>query len=422
MCNVDVIHKGECGVSSSNALFSAKAGIVKAGIVMVSVSRPLGRYAPRNAVEDAFEHAESVVQGFPSSGKFVKAIVRELKIRFYQQTTISSYRNSVISFLRWFGGPPHRIQREDVRNYLEYLVDAGLQSATVSNHLAAIRTAFDKLCLRSITVGLAVPRRSRKLPVVLSSEEVIRLLQSAISLRDKLLLGLMYAAGLRVSEVVRLCWRDVDFDRQLINVWQGKGRTDRQVLLPRCYESLLRSLSKQSSADAFMFPGERAGRHLSSRTAQRIMSRTVRIAGIDKPATPHSLRHSFATHSFENGCDIRRIQKLLGHVRLETTTIYVRVARPSEDTRMPSPLDVLVTESNVTPPAEPKKEVGRIRIHTKPEQSGGESHHRSAKVTLEVRQKERPIYFTGIVASEQRPGLLRSAFRRLRRGNLSSPG
>ena len=129
-------------------------------------------------------------------------------------------------------------------------------------------------------------------------------------------------------------------------------------------------------------------------------------AWIDKPATPHSLRHSFATHSFENGCDIRRIQKLLGHVRLETTTIYVRVARPVDDTRMPSPLDVLVTESNVTPPAAPKKEVGRIRIHMKAEHSGNESNHRAAKVTLEVRQQDRPIYLTGIVASEQRAGFV----------------
>lgn len=123
-------------------------------------------------------------------------------------------------------------------NFL-YLVDAELASSTVSNHLAAIRTAFDKMCLRQVTFGLVVPRKPKRLPVVLSPDEVISLLQAAPSQRDKLLLGLMYATGMRVSEVVRVRWRDVDFGRRVINVWQGKGRSDRQVTLPVCYESLL---------------------------------------------------------------------------------------------------------------------------------------------------------------------------------------
>ncbi len=152
-----------------------------------------------------------------------------------------------------------------------------------------------------------------------------------------------------------------------------------------------------------LFPGERRGRHLSPRTAQRVMERAVRIAGIKKLATPHSLRHAFATHSFENGCDIRRIQKLLGHVRLETTTIYVKVAQPSDPTRMASPLDKLY-QASAPPPTPPRKEVGRLRLHL--QQQADDQARRSAKVTIEVRAKNRPIYFTGTRALEVRPGFV----------------
>jgi integrase/recombinase XerD len=365
-----------------------------------------GRYAPRTRVEDYLQPSASAVQGRPDADEFVRLIVREMRIRFYQPKTVKSYRNEIVSLLRWFGAPPHRLTREDVREYLLYLVDAGLSSSTVSNHLAAIRTAFDKLCLRQVTFGMVVPRKPKRLPVILSSEEVIALLQAAPSLRDKLLLGLMYATGMRVSEVVRVRWRDVDFDRRLINVWQGKGRTDRQVTLPVCFESLLTSLSKGFEAEDFLFPSEngtRRDRHLSPRTAQRVMERAVRIAGIKKKATPHSLRHSFATHSYEDGCDIRRIQKLLGHMRLETTTIYVKVAKPTDHLAAPSPLDKLYhTPPRSSAPKRRRADVGRLRIHFL--QQPREANCRSAKVTISVAKEGRPIYFTGIIAKEVRRG------------------
>jgi hypothetical protein len=250
---------------------------------------------------------------------------------------------------------------------------------------------------------LAVPRRAKKLPVILSPEEIIAILQAAPSLRDKLVLGLMYATGMRVSEVVRVRWRDVDFDRRLINVWQGKGRTDRQVMLPVCYELLLRELSKGFSGEGYIFPGDRCGRHMSPRTAQRIMERAVRIAGIRKRATPHSLRHSFGTHSFQDGCDIRRIQQLLGHVRLETTTIYVKVAEPARESQVPGPLDKLYHAPRPAAGTPGRlAEVGRLRIHFQQQRS--ESDCRTAKVTLSVTSEDRIIYFTGIRAKEVRRG------------------
>lgn len=365
-----------------------------------------GRYAPRQAVEDRFAHLPSVVRGTPTASEFVARIIREMRIRFYQPSSIKSYQNALRGLLRWFGQPPHRLTREDVREYLLYLVDAGASSAWVGVNLSAIRTAFDKMCHREVTFGLVTPRRPKKLPIVLNTNEVQRLLESTPTLRDKLLLGMMYASGMRVSEVARLRYRDFDFQRGTITVWQGKGRKDRSVILPKTFEPILKAFSNQFDGNAFLFAGERPGRHISIRTIQRVMQRSLRIAKIKKAATPHTLRHSFATHSFENGCDIRRIQQLLGHAKLETTTIYVRVARPNDGCAVRSPLDVVTGADNQTVKnTKPlQRRVGELRLHFKPIQTKA-PEPRQCKVTIAIAsQVGPPTYLTGIVAREARPG------------------
>ena len=236
-------------------------------------------------------------------------------------------------------------------------------------------------------------------------------------MRDKMLLGLMYAIGARVGEVVRLRWRDIDFDRQCVNIWEGKGRRDRQVMLPASFEPLLRELSKSFSPEDFLFPGDRKGRHISPRTAQRVMQRTLRLAGVGKSATPHSLRHSFACHLFEEGTDIRLIQKLLGHAKLETTTIYTKVAVIKQRT-VDSPLDIATgsrrqsTTSDsdakrmgLPQPQSTPRPVGRLRIELTA-RAANPNEPRSADVTLTVLTDGRQLQLTGIVVQEARPGWL----------------
>jgi integrase len=193
-----------------------------------------------------------------------------------------------------------------------------------------------------------------------------------------------------------LRWRDLDFDRCLLNVWQGKGRSDRQVMLPETFRGLLAKMSQHTEPDDYIFPagkdggpsgngGRRVRRHLSSRTVQRVMARAMRIAGIGKRATPHSLRHSFACHTYEYTCDLRKIQKILGHVRLETTTIYVRAARPMDGQAVISPLDEIMKQraAKGRPGEVTKPPVGRVRIHLKRE-ADDERGGRRAKVTLGI--------------------------------------
>jgi len=408
-----------------------------------------GRYSPKQPIHDHAAPSASVISGTPTATEFLGAIQRELKIRFYQPRTIKSYQQALRNFLSWFGRPPHQVEKEDVRCFLEVLVDGGASSSWVSVHLSAIRTAFDKMCGRSVTFGLVTPRRRKKLPVVLSQSEVTRLIEAARSLRDKLLISLMYATGVRVSEVSRLRWKDVDLDRQSITIWEGKGRKDRIVMLPLSLLPLLRQMSNEFAADDYVFPAEVAGRHLSPRTVQRIVKRATCIAGIAKDVTPHVLRHAFATHLIENGTDIRFIQKLLGHANLETTTIYTRVAALRR-TRITSPLDVLHGHSGSRPdevdapaPAtdsepttqrkKPVPSVGRMTIHVtrRPLRAEGSSkdlrqsqgmstsqpQHRSdaasqpnpphevvADCQLVIQNDPQPVVLDGIVLKEARPG------------------
>ena len=337
-------------------------------------TRPIGRFAPHVPIVDHLAPSHAVValdHALPGSAEFQRSIDRELKLRFYQPATRKSYRVVVCGMLRWLGRPPHTVTRDDVRDWLELLVDGGASSSWVSVHLAALRTAFDKMCGRNVTLGLVTPRRSHKLPTVLSAEAVQRLLVAAPSLREKLFLSLLYATGMRVSEGVGVRFGDVDVGRRQLRVVQGKGRRDRIVTLPDSLAPLLERLGRCSRSSDFLFPSpESTARHICPRTAQRWMARAVALAQLPPAASCHSLRHSFATHLLEHGVDVRFIQKLLGHLRLETTTLYTRLAKPS-GAGIRSPFDLLhdsrdAAALGLTAPAPPSKPqmlaTGRMRI------------------------------------------------------------
>jgi integrase/recombinase XerD len=333
-----------------------------------------GRFAPRGRFEDPSKIGKVVDFDAedPDAADFVRRIVRELRIRFYQQRSISAYKAALENFLRWFGRPPRDVDSEHVREFLEVLVDGNASSSQVSVVLAAIRTSFDKMCCRRLTEGMRTPRKPKRLPEVLSQQEVIRLLVAAPSMRNKMLLGMMYATGLRVGEVVRLRWKDIDFGRKMIRVEQGKGRKDRFVMLPSSFESVLSGIAARRDPGHYVFPSHAIGRHLSPRSAQRVMEKAVLLAGIAKEASCHTLRHSFATHLLENGTDIRFIQGLLGHVKLETTMIYTHLTPPA-GRRIVSPLDRLVLPESgpvEVPPLPERKALPPPAPVVKPKRAG----------------------------------------------------
>jgi site-specific recombinase XerD len=374
--------------------------------------RPIGRYAPHVPIVDHLDASQAVVdlRRAIDPADFVSHIDRELKIRFYQEKTRKSYRVIIGGFLRWLGRSPNTATRDDVRDWLELLVDGGASSSWVSVHLSALRTAFDKMCGQRITMGLVTPRRSQKLPTVLSTEAVQRLLLAAPTMQEKLLLSLLYATGMRISEGVRVRFGDLDVDRRQLKVVQGKGRRDRVVALPESLLPLFARLGRIARGSDFVFPSpEDPKRHVCSRTAQRWMARAVRLGNLPETATCHSLRHSFATHLLEHGVDVRFIQNLLGHLRLETTTIYTKVARIGAG-QVASPLDLLHESRDARgrglaqdPPTAPPSIVapaGRMRLALK--RTG--KHVADIVVELSDLRGGPAVRLAGIRLEEMRPG------------------
>jgi len=199
----------------------------------------------------------------------------------------------------------------------------------------------------SFEIKLPRPRKEHHLPTVLTMEECFRIFSNVDNPKHKLLLLIGYGAGLRRSEIVALKWADILFAEHKIHVKQAKGNKDRIVMLPYSIVAYLEDYRRLYPKDDWVFAGQYKGEALSGRTVQQVMHNAVAKAGLEKKATVHTLRHSFATHLLESGTDIRYIQRLLGHASLNTTMIYTHIT-PKAERKIISPLDNLV-QSTITP-------------------------------------------------------------------------
>jgi site-specific recombinase XerD len=283
----------------------------------------------------------------------LRGVEEELKLRGYSVKTRQVYRMHLARFLRSVDMPPREIRAEDARSYLLRLVESGGISRSYHNQaISAIKFLF-RFVLDRTTENDHVPRPmgERRLPVVLSRESVARLLSGMGNLKHRALFALIYSAGLRVSEAVRLRWEDLDEDRGQIRVRGGKGRRDRYTILSRAAMQAVAVYRASTPARDWIFPGVRAGKHLSVRAVQKVMDRALDRAGIPHPATVHTLRHSFATHLLEAGTDIRYIQALLGHASPKTTQIYTHVSQTALG-KIQSPLDTLPLPPSILPDPE----------------------------------------------------------------------
>ncbi|MEA3398709.1 MAG: tyrosine-type recombinase/integrase, partial [Patescibacteria group bacterium] len=223
---------------------------------------------------------------------------------------------------------PTTIKESDIKQYVQYLLEQrNVSSATARLAVNALKFYYSNIKKRRFNYLFKtnMSKRAKRLPVVLSKSEVARLLNVVVNSKHKLILSLMYSAGLRVSEVVKLKAEDFDFDDKILWVRQGKGKKDRQTIISEKLEPALIKLVKAKEKGEYMFVGQRPGRHLSTRSVENVFSKALENADIKKQATCHSLRHSFATHLLEDGTDIRYIQRLLGHRSLTTTQIYTAV-------------------------------------------------------------------------------------------------
>ena len=280
-------------------------------------------------------------------------MIDDMSLRKLKPGTQTAYLRAVVKLARFLRRSPDSATPEDLRQFQLHLATSGVSSKTINATITALRFFFevtlqDYQALRR----MSTVHEPRKLPVILDPDEVKRLLEAATTLKYKAALAAAYGAGLRASEVTHLKVSDIDSQRMLIHVEQGKGSKDRNAMLSPTLLTLLRQWWRIARTEGkmlrggWLFPGQNPVNPLSTRQLNRAFHAAATVAGLDKPVNLHSLRHSFATHLLEQRVDIRVIQVLLGHQRLETTAHYSHVATTTlRDTR--SPLDAL----SLDPPA-----------------------------------------------------------------------
>lgn len=271
-----------------------------------------------------------------------RRMIEDMTIRNFDQRTQQTYMRSVRACCRYCDRQPAELTFEDVRRYQLHLTQSGLAPASINGAMVALRFFFRVTLKRPEAVDyIPIVREPQRLPVVLTPAEVASLLESAPGLKWRTALSVAYGAGLRASEVVGLKVSDIDSQRMRIRVEQGKGRRDRDALLSPHLLAVLRNWWKVARPPVWLFPNRLTPFDaVTARSLNRAFHEAIRKAGIRKAVSLHTLRHCFATHLLEQSVDVRVIQVLLGHRKLETTAVYTHVAAKTLD-GIDSPLDLL---------------------------------------------------------------------------------
>jgi len=283
-------------------------------------------------------------------------MIEDMQVRNLSPHTQDSYVRQVAQFARHFDRSPEELGPSDIRSYQLYLTnEKKLAPGSILIAVAALRFLYRVSLQKKWLFDdiIPAPKKPQKLPVVLSPEEALRFLDSVHLLKHRAILTSCYAAGLRVSEAVRLRPTDIDSRRMVIRVEQGKGQKDRYVMLSAQLLQILRTWWHVGKPKVWLFPGASANSYITTGAVEDACKKAHRLCRIPKPITPHSLRHAFAVHLLERGTDVRTIQLLLGHRSLATTARYLRIATVTVCSTT-SPLDLLphslVAEPTPAPP------------------------------------------------------------------------
>jgi integrase/recombinase XerD len=270
-------------------------------------------------------------------------MLEDMKIRNLALNTQDSYLRQVSQFARHFGKSPDFLGQEEIRSYQIYLTqEKKLAPGSVTIAVSALRFLY-KVTLRrewNLDDIIPAPKTPKKLPIILSPEEVLEFLSWVPEGKHRTILTICYAAGLRITEAVSLQAHHIDSQRMVIRVEQGKGQKDRYVMLSCKLLDILRQWWRIARPQIWLFPGDRPEQHIGRSAVELVCKQTRRLYHIAKPITPHSMRHAFAVHLLERGVDVRTIQLLLGHRSLATTARYLRMST-SKVCSTASPLDLL---------------------------------------------------------------------------------
>ena len=263
----------------------------------------------------------------------IDKLIRELEIKNFSKKTIKSYVYAVEKFLEF--SKNKGLNENSVKDFIQNLLKKQNPS-TVSQYLSAIEFFFENILNQKIK--LKHPKRNKKIPEILTKDEIKKIIDVTYNIKHKLILKILYGCGLRVSEIVNLKKSDTDFNEGLIHIKLSKGRKDRFVKIPDSIKNELVNYWTLSDEE-ILFPSNRSGK-LTTATIQAVVENSAKRAGIKKEVYPHLLRHSFATHLLESGTDLRIIQKLLGHSDIKTTQIYTHISQANIK-NIKSPLDCI---------------------------------------------------------------------------------
>jgi len=301
---------------------------------------------PNKKSLDLSHTKKTILNEVPEVGRvYIESFVNWLFAVNYSVNTLRSYGSTFIAFLKHFNfKDPKDISVSEIIKYLGSLMERGLSASTGNTMVNAIQFYYQQVLKdKNFVIILPRPKKEKKLPAVLTEDECLSIFRAIENPKHKLMLLIGYGAGLRLSEITSLHWRDILFEERKIHLKNGKGKKDRMVMLPQSVINYLQDYRKIHGKSNYVFDGQYKGESISSRTVQQIMKNAVRKSGLEKKATVHTLRHSFATHLLENGTDIRYIQKFLGHASITTTSIYTHLTKNVID-KIQSPLDALINK------------------------------------------------------------------------------
>lgn len=261
----------------------------------------------------------------------------ELKLRGFSERTVKTYLFYNKKFLEFMKKEPELVTEDDVKSFIASKMDGGTSAKSIVLIKAALKFFYDEVLKKNV-VTFKSPKVSKKLPTVLTREEVKKMIDSVENKKHKLIVMFLYSSGIRLSELTNLKVGDLEMNEKMGWVRSGKGEKDRMFILSdKVIEELKNFILEKQSSD-FVFSGKKGG--LSQRLIQKIVASAAKKSGVNKNVSPHTLRHSFATHLLESGENIRKIQELLGHASLNTTQVYTHVST-EELKKVKNPLDEL---------------------------------------------------------------------------------
>ncbi len=263
---------------------------------------------------------------------------KECLRRGFSKKTIKTYCQCLNQFFRRYKTSPRKITKKQIKDYLDYLLQKKACGSTLNVHMSALKFFMQDVLGKNIFINIKFSRRPKTLPIFLTKEETLKLINSISNPKHKLMISLLYSAGLRVSELLNLKITDLELENNYGWVRKGKGNKDRAfIIADSIKDNLVEHIN--SNEGLWLFQGNN-GRHMHQRSVQEIIRHAAKKAGIKKHIHPHTLRHSFATHLVEDDCSLTTIQSMLGHNSIETTNIYVHTAMPRL-LSIKSPLDSL---------------------------------------------------------------------------------